>query len=95
MFHPPKDGLYGPFNLFNHESPSRDVSLAYCDQIPEPKDSPNACLNKTLAKVAPIVAELSCIARKHKIHLVATLGDVKFCKAGRNGCPLGLEKNFF
>jgi hypothetical protein len=83
------DGLYGPFNLFKGDEPSRDAALPFCDQIPNPKQlpAPNPCFNATIAANAPITAYLACIAYRNDIYLVATLGDVKFCDAGRNGCP--------
>lgn len=82
-----EEGLFGAQRVKGHpEMHDRDSLKYLAEDIPDPKTGKfNPCTDSKFDK-KPILKELSCIARKHKIYLVAVHADIKNC-TGHESCP--------
>jgi hypothetical protein len=81
-----EEGLFGAQTVKGHpEIRGRDSLKMVVEDIPDPKDGEFIpCIDSAFDK-KPILHELSCIARRHKIYLVANHGDIKNC-TGQESC---------
>lgn len=66
-----------------------DHSISFAEDIPDPGDA-NPCLHEHLLEHVslPILSNLSCMARKNRIYLVANVIDTKPCQ-NKSSCPAG------
>ena len=67
--------------------PTRDEALTLCDRVPEATGTPQLCGNATFNAEAPIATAMACVAAKHQVYLVGTLGDTRACSASDPLCP--------
>lgn len=68
--------LFNEFGLFEYKK-DRAVIRNFMEHVPDPqKGNFNPCIDK---KDNLILPALSCMARKHKMYVVANMGDVQHC----------------
>lgn len=70
--------LFNEFGLFDYKA-DRAVLRTFMEHVPDPrKEKFNPCINKGDNLV--ILPTLSCMARKHKMYVVANMGDIQPCE---------------
>ncbi|XP_011607778.2 biotinidase [Takifugu rubripes] len=79
----PEDGLHG-FNF------SRTSISAYLETVPDPEqESWNPCLEPLRHNNTEVLQQLSCMARRNNLYLVANMADLQPCSvsAAPSSCP--------
>ena len=77
----PEYGITG----FDH---SRDSMVPFLEDIPDPFELWNSCKEPKKYPDTKVLNKLSCMAKTHKIYLIANMGDIKTCDIKRdNSCP--------
>lgn len=76
----PEEGLFTAQLSSNPNLTLRQSLRLLCEDIPDPRQvSVNPCTQEHEFKDREILHTLSCIARRHRIYLVAAIADVKNC----------------
>lgn len=76
----PEDGLHG-FNF------TRSSIYGYLETVPDPQESWNPCVEPGRHPDTEVQQRLSCMARQHKLYLVANMATVQFCSVKTLSCP--------
>ncbi|KAM9336588.1 biotinidase-like [Symphorus nematophorus] len=79
----PEDGIHG-FNF------SRSSIAGYLETIPDPQEeSWNPCTEPGRHNNTEVLQQLSCMARRHNLYVVANMGDLQPCplKSAPTSCP--------
>ena len=68
---------------------SRDSMVPFLEDIPEPSGLWNSCDEPTTSYPdTKVLHRLSCMAKDHRIYIIANMGDIKYCDIkGDNSCP--------
>ncbi|XP_053379209.1 pantetheinase-like [Mercenaria mercenaria] len=77
-----EDSLYGYYMRYRH------VIKHYLEPIPDPKLIMwNPCNEPMRFPQAEIQVELSCMAKRNRMYIVANMGDIQLCELGDPHCP--------
>ena len=67
---------------------SRDSMVPFLEDIPEPSDLWNPCDDPSVYPDTKVLHRLSCMAKDHRIYIIANMGDIKYCDTkSDNSCP--------
>ena len=67
---------------------SRESMVPFLEDIPEPSNLWNPCNDPAAYPDTKVLRRLSCMAKDHRIYIIANMGDIKYCDTkGDNSCP--------
>lgn len=73
--------VFGEYGLYGAAMPNRSYTEPYAYELPSSQQRICACTDAQWRRRSPVLAKISCMARKHKSYLVVDLAERAVCGA--------------